>query len=195
VVAIAEGMIILARLTAVVIVENVDAEAVVECVRFLARFKLGNSLQGSFSQRASFTSDFVLSNTLDVWYATVKRRDELVQMTELALSIRSGNPLVAGHHQSLPNFCTIVTQSVAGTSTAFTISGVCGNRRDTGDGGQAKNTDDPHRRVEPAALEKRQQPDHSVARERPPETAAARDAACSSARERSLATNASMRWR
>jgi hypothetical protein len=58
-----------------------------------ARFKFSDSLQGFFSQCASFTSDFDLSNALDVWHATVKRGDELVQMTELARSIRLSTPL------------------------------------------------------------------------------------------------------
>jgi hypothetical protein len=57
-------------------------------------FKLGDSLRGSFSQRSSFTSDGDLSNALDVWHATVKRSDELVQMTNRTRAIRWSNPVV-----------------------------------------------------------------------------------------------------
>jgi hypothetical protein len=64
------------------------------------RFKFGNSPQGFVSQCSSFTSDFDLSNALDVWHATVKRGDEFVQMTELARAIRLSTPLVTGHHPS-----------------------------------------------------------------------------------------------
>jgi hypothetical protein len=52
-----------------------------------ARFKFGDSVKGFLSQCPSFTGDFDLSCTLDVWHATVKRGDQLVQMTELARSI------------------------------------------------------------------------------------------------------------
>jgi hypothetical protein len=65
-----------------------------------ARFKSGNSLQSFVSQCAAFTSDFDLSNALDVWHATIKRGDELVKMTELARSIRFSCPLVTGHYPS-----------------------------------------------------------------------------------------------
>jgi len=65
-----------------------------------ARLEFGDSLQGLFSQGAPFTSDFGLARALDVWYATVEGGDELLQMTELARSIRSTNLLVAGHHPS-----------------------------------------------------------------------------------------------
>jgi len=57
-------------------------------------FKLGDSLRGSFSQRSSFTSDGDLSNALDVWHPTVKRSDELVQMTNRTRAIRWSNPVV-----------------------------------------------------------------------------------------------------
>jgi hypothetical protein len=66
--------------------------------RLQARFKFGNSLECLFSQGVSFTSDFDLSNALDVWHATVKGGDELVQMTELARSIRLSGPFLSGHH-------------------------------------------------------------------------------------------------
>jgi hypothetical protein len=49
--------------------------------------KLSDSLRGFVSQRSSVTSDSHLSNALDVWHATVKCGDELVQMTKRARSI------------------------------------------------------------------------------------------------------------
>jgi hypothetical protein len=57
-------------------------------------FKFSDSLQGFVSQCSSFTSDGNLSNALDVWHATVKRGDELVQMTNRTRPIRWSNPFV-----------------------------------------------------------------------------------------------------
>jgi len=62
-----------------------------------SRFEFGDSLQRFFSQCAPLTSDFGLSNALDARHATVKRGDELVQMSELARSIRF-NPVASRHH-------------------------------------------------------------------------------------------------
>jgi hypothetical protein len=87
-----------------------------------ARFKFGDSLHGLLSQCAPFTGDFGLSHARNVRHATVERGDELMQMTELARSNRSSNPLVAGHHPSLW-FLTPPTQSAGNASTVFTISG------------------------------------------------------------------------
>lgn len=111
--------------------------------RLQARFKFGNSLECLFSQGASFTSDVDLSKALDVWHATVKGGDELVQMTELARSIRLCGPFLSGHHAEVSH-----KWACAGT----------GSRRSHASGRAARpRADAPHgRRVQgeglPAAL-------------------------------------------
>jgi len=98
-----------------------------------ARLEFGDSLQGLFSQCAAFTSDFGLARALDVWYATVEGGDELLQMTELARSIRSTNLLVAGHHPSSWPLTSGSRHPSASTSKSSRYQGSIRNRRDTGD--------------------------------------------------------------
>jgi hypothetical protein len=68
------------------------------------RFKFGNSLQGLLSQGQPFTSDSDLASAFDAWHATVKRDDKLVQVAELARSIRFDGLLLAGHQSLLEPF-------------------------------------------------------------------------------------------
>jgi hypothetical protein len=88
-----------------------------------ACFKFSNSLQGFFSQSAPITSDVDLSNALDVWHATVERGDELVQMPELARSIRFSTALAPGHRNPPERPATTFGNSSVSASDAFMISG------------------------------------------------------------------------
>ena len=62
-------------------------------------FEFSDSLQGFVSQCSSFASDGTLSRAFDMWHATVKRGDELVQVTKRSRSIRF---VVTWHHHPRP---------------------------------------------------------------------------------------------
>jgi hypothetical protein len=100
-----------------------------------ARFEFGDSLQGFFSQCAPFTSDFGLSNALDVWHAAVERGDELVQMPQLERSIRFSNPVASGHHNSPGLLRDHRAIRRSARRPTFTISGEVWHPARTGDEG------------------------------------------------------------
>ena len=58
-------------------------------------FEFSDSLQGFVFQCSSFASDGTLSRAFDMWHATVKRGDQLVQVTKCSRSIRF---VVMWHH-------------------------------------------------------------------------------------------------
>jgi hypothetical protein len=65
-------------------------------------FKFSDSLQGFLSQGSPFTSDGEFSHPLDMRHATVKRGDELVQMTNRVGSIRLGHTTTVAETADVP---------------------------------------------------------------------------------------------
>jgi hypothetical protein len=60
-------------------------------------FQFRNSLEGLFSQGTAFAGDVDFSDALDMWHASVERRNQLLQVTEFA-QLNSVRDICASGH-------------------------------------------------------------------------------------------------